>query len=52
VLAEAIDSTLAQQHLASYPSDERFFKARARNKIAKDRLGVYEKHVEKAPVSH
>lgn len=47
VMAEAIDSTLAQQHLASYPSDERFFKARARNEMAKGRIGVYEKHVEK-----
>ena len=47
VIAQAIDSTLAQQHLASFPSDERFFKARARNELAKDSLDVYEKHVEK-----
>lgn len=47
VLAQAIDSTLAQQHLSSYPSDERFFKARPRNQLTKDRIDVYEKHVEK-----
>ena len=47
VLAEAIDSTLAQQHLSSYPSDERFFKGRPRNQLTKDRINVYEKHVEK-----
>lgn len=47
VLAQAVDSTLAQMHLASFPSDERFYKARPRNQEAEDNSKFYEKHVER-----
>lgn len=46
-LAQAIDSTIAQQHQASFPMDERFYKARPRNKLTADRMETYEKHVER-----
>lgn len=46
VIAQAIDSTIAQQHLASFPTDESFFKGRPKNKLAADRLPTYEKYCE------
>ncbi len=46
VMAQAIDSTIAQQHLSSYPSDERFFKGLPRNEEAVDNIDSYERHVE------
>ncbi len=42
VVAQAVDSTLAQQHLATFPTDERFFKAHPRNKLSKERQIAYE----------
>lgn len=46
VLAEAVDSVCAQQHLSSFPGEERFFKAKPRNDIADELKDVYEKHTE------
>lgn len=46
VLAEAVDSVCAQQHLSSFPGEERFFKVKPRNQIAKDLKEIYEKHTE------
>lgn len=46
VLEQAVDGTIAQQHLASFPSDERFFKAKPLDKETGKYMDVYEKHVE------
>ena len=46
VLAQAVDSTIAQQHSASYPSDEMFFKVLPKNPIAEDLKEIYERHCE------
>lgn len=51
VMAQSIDSTIAQQHQASFPMDERFFKGRPRNKVAATNMDKYERHVE-ARLSH
>lgn len=46
VLGEAVDSVCAQQHLSSFPGEERFFKVRPRNKITSDLQDIYAKHTE------
>lgn len=46
IMGEAIDSVCAQQHLSSFPSEERFFKAKPRNEAAAKKKDVYEKHTE------
>lgn len=47
VLAQAVDSVIAQQHLASYPADERFFKGKPKNQEAADNITSYERMCEK-----
>jgi hypothetical protein len=46
VLAQAIDSTISQQHLGSFPADERFFKGKPKNRLADENMDSYESHVE------
>jgi len=46
VLAEAVDSVAAQQHLSAFPGEERFFKVKPRNKVASEFKDTYEKHTE------
>jgi hypothetical protein len=46
VLAEAVDSVAAQQHLSAFPGEERFFKVKPRNKLATELKDTYEKHTE------
>lgn len=46
VLAQSIDATVAQQHAASYPTEERFFNLQPRNEMAKEKQDVYSKHLE------
>lgn len=46
ILAEAVDSIVAQQHLSAFPGEERFFKVQPRNKAATDSKTSYEKHTE------
>lgn len=47
VLAQAVDSVVSQQHLASYPADEGFFTIKPRNQEAKESMALYENHCEK-----
>ena len=42
VMAQSIDSTLAQQHLGTFPTDERFFKAKPMNEASRDSQLAYE----------
>lgn len=44
VMAEAIDSIHAQQHLSTYPADESFFSAQPRNEIAQDNQDLYQSY--------
>lgn len=46
VMAQSVDSTLAQQHLGTYPTDERFFKAEPQNELSKAKQLHYEDAVE------
>ena len=46
VLAEAVDALIAQQHQASFPSDERFYKGRARTEFTSSKLDNYERSIE------
>ena len=45
-IAQAVDGTHAQQHLATFPADERFFKAKPLNSEAKAGQVAYEEHID------
>lgn len=47
LMAQSVDATLAQQHLGTYPTDERFFKAQPQNELSKEKQLLYEDSVEK-----
>ena len=47
VVAQSVDSTLAQQHLGTFPTDERFFKTIPLNDLSKEKQIIYEDSVEK-----
>lgn len=47
LMAQSVDSTLAQQHLGTFPTDERFFKAEPQNDLSKENQILYEDTVEK-----
>lgn len=47
LMSQSIDSTLAQQHLGTFPTDERFFKAEPQNELSKEKQIDYEECSEK-----
>jgi hypothetical protein len=47
IMAQSVDATLAQQHLGTYPTDERFFKADPKTELSKENQLPYEDTVEK-----
>lgn len=46
LLAEAVDSVAAQQHLSAFPSEERFFKIKPKNQVAIETKELYERYTE------
>lgn len=46
VIPQAVDSIHAQQHLGKFPSDERFFRGKPLNEVAKGNQDLYESHCE------
>jgi hypothetical protein len=46
VIPQAVDAVVAQQHLANFPQDERFFKLRPENDVAHKIQAGLEQHIE------
>lgn len=47
IIAQVVDSTLAQQHLGTFPTDEKFFKAVPGNEISNKKQLAYEESINK-----
>jgi hypothetical protein len=47
LMAQAVDSTLAQQHTGTFPTDEKFYKVHAKNDLTEAKQLLYEDATEK-----